>query len=66
MKESDAHSSPIKSPRQLIIVVVLAFVKLIPWEANIPNAEVGWFFTHKAMSSACIPSILITSTRRIL
>jgi len=26
MKESDAHSSPIKSPRQLIIVVVLAFV----------------------------------------
>jgi cytochrome c5 len=26
MKESDPHSSPIKSPKQLIIVVVLAFV----------------------------------------
>jgi cytochrome c5 len=26
MKETDPHSSPIKSPRQLIIVVVLAFV----------------------------------------
>src|SRR5881394_1538533 len=26
MKESDPHSSPIKSPKQLVIVVVLAFV----------------------------------------
>ena len=26
MTESDPHSSPIKSPKQLIIVVVLAFV----------------------------------------
>src|SRR5439155_16675969 len=26
MKESDPHSSPIKSPKQLIIVVLLAFV----------------------------------------
>ena len=47
-------------------LVVLAFVKLTPWADNFPSAEVGWFFTHSAMSSACIPSMLITSTRRIL
>src|SRR5436190_79427 len=47
-------------------LVELAFVKLTPCELSWASAEFGLFFTQRARSSACMPSILSTSTRLML
>src|SRR5579872_843743 len=47
-------------------LVLLALLKFIPRAASCAIAEVGLFFTHKAKSSECIPSIESTRTWRAL
>ena len=48
MKESDPHSSPIKSPKQLVIVVVLAFVVPIVVIVLLPQLVTGgWQGSHE-------------------
>jgi len=47
-------------------LVVLALVYFMPFAYSFPRADVGLFLAQSARSSECIPSMLMTITRRIL
>src|ERR1700682_5997750 len=65
-----AGEAPVKMPTVAGIesegLVALAFVKFIPRWDNCASAELGLFFTQSARSKACVPSRLMTNTRRTL